>query len=150
MAFPCGSALTYRRGQRRLTSRSRSEQCRTRQERVRCSGFQATNHPSRRPGVAMPDEYSIDGICPRGYCHAAAGRGHRRIRELYLGLAETDREAVNAAVDTLEERGPGLGRPLVGEIAGSRNGQLKELRIGSIRILFRFDPRRLAILTDRW
>jgi hypothetical protein len=64
----------------------------------------------------------------------------------YLGLAETDREAVNAAVDTLEERGPGLGRPLVGEIVGSRNGQLKELRIGSIRILFRFDPRRLAIL----
>ena len=64
----------------------------------------------------------------------------------YLGLAETGREAVNAAVDALEERGPGLGRPLVGEIVGSRNGQLKELRIGSIRILFRFDPRRLAIL----
>jgi hypothetical protein len=64
----------------------------------------------------------------------------------YAGLAETDREAVNAAVDALEERGPGLGRPLVGEIGGSRHGQLKELRIGTIRILFRFDPRRTAIL----
>jgi len=64
----------------------------------------------------------------------------------YTGLAETDREAVNAAVDALEERGPGLGRPLVGEIVGSRHRQLKELRIGTIRILFGFDPRRTAIL----
>ena len=64
----------------------------------------------------------------------------------YLGLAEIDREAVNAAVDFLEDRGPSLGRPLVGEIVGSRHGQLKELRIGTIRILFRFDHRRTAIL----
>lgn len=64
----------------------------------------------------------------------------------YSGLGDTDREAVNAAVDALEGRGPGLGRPLVGEIVGSRHGQLKELRIGSIRMLFRFDPRRTAIL----
>ena len=49
-------------------------------------------------------------------------------------------------MDALEERGPGLGRPLVGEIVGSRHGQLKELRIGTVRILFRFDPRRVAIL----
>jgi hypothetical protein len=49
-------------------------------------------------------------------------------------------------VDALEERSPGLGRPLVGEIVGSRHAQLKELRIGTIRILFRFDPRRTAIL----
>ena len=64
----------------------------------------------------------------------------------YSGLGSIDREAVNSAVDVLEEHGPGLGRPLVGEIVGSRHGQLKELRIGSIRILFRFDPRRTAIL----
>lgn len=64
----------------------------------------------------------------------------------YSGLGEVDREAVNAAVDTLEERGPGLGRPLVGAVTGSRHGHLKELRIGTIRILFRFDPRRTAIL----
>jgi hypothetical protein len=64
----------------------------------------------------------------------------------YVGLAATDREAVNISVDILEERGPGLARPLVGEIVGSRHGQLKELRIGTIRILFRFDLRRTAIL----
>jgi hypothetical protein len=64
----------------------------------------------------------------------------------YVALADTDREAVNAAVDALEERGPGLGRPLVGEVVGSRHGQLKELRIRTIRVLFRFDPRRSAIL----
>jgi hypothetical protein len=33
------------RGHRRLTSRSRSDQCRTRQERVRCSGFQCSPSP---------------------------------------------------------------------------------------------------------
>jgi hypothetical protein len=64
----------------------------------------------------------------------------------YAGLDEVDREAVNAAVDALEERGPSLGRPLVGEIAGSRHGHLRELRIRTIRILFRFDIRRTAIL----
>ena len=61
-------------------------------------------------------------------------------------LAEPSREAVNVAVDALEARGPGLGRPLVGEIVGSRRGPLKELRIGTIRTLFRFDPRRTGIL----
>ena len=65
---------------------------------------------------------------------------------LYSRLEAADREAVNAAVDTLEDRGPGLGRPLVGVVTGSRHGHLKELRIGTIRILFRFDPRRTAIL----
>ena len=64
----------------------------------------------------------------------------------YRGLVETDREGVNAAVDALEQRGPGLGRPLVGEIVGSRHGPLKELRIGTVRMVFRFDPRRSAIL----
>jgi hypothetical protein len=64
----------------------------------------------------------------------------------YSRLEDADREAVNAAVDTLEDRGPGLGRPLVGAVTGSRHGHLKELRIETIRILFRFDPRRTAIL----
>jgi len=49
----------------------------------------------------------------------------------------SDREAVNAAVDTLEDRGPGLGRPLVVQ-SRVRAMSFKELRIGTIRILFRF------------
>jgi hypothetical protein len=64
----------------------------------------------------------------------------------YSGLGEVDREAVNAAVDTLEQRGPSIGRPLIGAVTGSRHGHLKELRIGTVRILFRFDPRWTAIL----
>lgn len=56
----------------------------------------------------------------------------------------------------LEERGPGLGRPLVDTVEGSRHANIKELRVGTIRILFAFDPRRAAILLlggdkrDRW
>lgn len=51
----------------------------------------------------------------------------------------------------LEEQGPGLGRPLVDTIVGSRHNNMKELRPGSsgrseVRILFAFDPRRTAIL----
>ena len=48
----------------------------------------------------------------------------------YAALGEVDREAVNAAVDALEVRGPGLGRPLVGEIAGSRHGISRSCAFG--------------------
>ena len=56
----------------------------------------------------------------------------------------------------LEQRGPGLGRPLVDSVVGSRHAKMKELRVGTIRILLAFDPRRAAILLlggdkrDRW
>jgi hypothetical protein len=76
----------------------------------------------------------------------------------YWSLDAPDRAAVVAAVDVLEDRGPGLGRPLVDTIKGSRHPNMKELRppAGNIRVLFAFDPRRMAILliggdkTDRW
>jgi hypothetical protein len=42
--------------------------------------------------------------------------------------------------------GPGLGRPLVDTIAGSSIANLKELRTGTIRVLFAFDPWRSSIL----
>jgi hypothetical protein len=55
------------------------------------------------------------------------------------------------AVDRLAEAGPGLGRPLVDRLEGSRVHNMKELRPGSagrseIRILFVFDPWRSVIL----
>src|SRR5204863_6831420 len=52
------------------------------------------------------------------------------------------------AVERLAEGGPTLGRPTVGEVTGSRIRNLKELRPAatSIRVLFVFDPRRVAIL----
>ncbi len=74
-------------------------------------------------------------------------------------LSAPQQEALTAAVDVLEEFGPGLGRPLVDQIAASRHQHLKELRVskgGALRVLFAFDPRRAAILllggdkTGRW
>ncbi|MEU4815939.1 MULTISPECIES: type II toxin-antitoxin system RelE/ParE family toxin [Micromonospora] len=44
------------------------------------------------------------------------------------------------AIDLLAEHGPGLGRPLVDTIHGSSMANLKELRPGTVRILFAFDP----------
>lgn len=73
-------------------------------------------------------------------------------------LTVAEQRTVGAAVEALEEHGPGLGRPLVDTIQGSRHHNMKELRPrgGNIRILFIFDPRRTAILllggdkTSRW
>ena len=71
----------------------------------------------------------------------------------YTHLPETEQvQRVNAAIAQLEEQGPSLGRPRVGEINTERESyagrvkNLKEQRIGSVRILFAFDPRRTAIL----
>lgn len=64
-------------------------------------------------------------------------------------LTEDQQDAITARVQLLEEHGPGLGRPLVDTIAGSRHANVKELRAskdGALRILFVFDPRRNAVL----
>lgn len=61
-------------------------------------------------------------------------------------LNADDQELLRAAVELLEERGPALGRPAVDTLEGSRHQNLKELRAGTIRVLFAFDPRRSAIL----
>lgn len=62
-------------------------------------------------------------------------------------LEPEEQEAIDAAVELLEERGPGLGRPLVDNVHQSRHKNMKELRpTTTIRVLFAFDPRRVAIL----
>ena len=53
---------------------------------------------------------------------------------------------ISAAVDILTLDGPNLGRPYVDTIARSRHSNMKELRVGTLRILFAFDPLRKAIL----
>ncbi len=73
-------------------------------------------------------------------------------------LDTADQERVVAAVEILAELGPGLGRPFVDTLKGSRHRNLKELRPrgGHLRVLFAFDPGRIAVLlvggdkTDRW
>lgn len=61
-------------------------------------------------------------------------------------LTVEEQERITVAVERLEERGPSLGRPLVETIKSSKHTNMKELRVGSIRILLAFDPRRVAIL----
>jgi hypothetical protein len=61
-------------------------------------------------------------------------------------LEPDDQERLTAAVELLEKLGPSLGRPLVDTLKGSRHPNMKELRPGTVRVLFAFDPRRTAIL----
>jgi hypothetical protein len=62
------------------------------------------------------------------------------------GLGPDDQERLTAAVELLEKLGPSLGRPLVDTLKGSKHPNMKELRPGTVRVLFAFDPRRTAIL----
>jgi hypothetical protein len=68
--------------------------------------------------------------------------------EWVLALHDDDYEAIMAAIELLEERGPTLGRPAVDRLTGSRHHNMKELRSfgGFLRALFAFDPRRRAIV----
>ncbi len=73
-------------------------------------------------------------------------------------LTVKEQEAIRATVEVLEKLGPGLGRPHVDTVRGSRHANMKELRPhgGHNRILFAFNPQRMAILliggnkTHRW
>jgi hypothetical protein len=68
------------------------------------------------------------------------------VREWIDGLDEPAFARVVQALDVLAEGGPGLGRPLVDTIHGSSLANLKELRPGTVRILFAFDPWRSSVL----
>ena len=61
-------------------------------------------------------------------------------------LGTDEQRHIAQAVELLAEHGPGLGRPLVDTITGSRHANMKELRASTTRTLFAFDPRRSAIL----
>lgn len=68
------------------------------------------------------------------------------VRDWIGSLDDRSHARVVQALDILAEAGPGLGRPLVDSIRDSSIANLKELRPGSIRILFAFDPWRNTIL----
>lgn len=77
-------------------------------------------------------------------------------------LDEDEQVSINATEELLEEHGPRLGFPYSLEIRGSKHGHMRELRTQHegrpYRILYAFDPRRMAILliggdktgNDRW
>jgi hypothetical protein len=61
-------------------------------------------------------------------------------------LGAEQKRRVAGAVEALERGGPGLRRPVVGTIRGSRHHNMKELRLGSTRILFAFDHGRRPVV----
>lgn len=77
-------------------------------------------------------------------------------------LTEAEQIDVAAAVGLLEARGSTLGYPHSSAVHGSRHGHMRELRIQHrgrpYRVLYAFDPRRVALLLlggdktgdDRW
>ena len=77
-------------------------------------------------------------------------------------LTEPEQESIAASVALLEARGPNLPYPHSSGIHGSRYGHMRELRVQHegrpYRVLYAFDPRRIAILliggdktgNDRW
>ena len=65
-------------------------------------------------------------------------------------LDEPAQVSISGHVELLEDQGPNLGYPYSSDIAGSRHGNLRELRVQSkgrpFRVFDAFDPRRDAIL----
>ncbi|GAA3848863.1 MULTISPECIES: type II toxin-antitoxin system RelE/ParE family toxin [Streptomyces] len=68
------------------------------------------------------------------------------VREWIDNLDGAALARVVQALDALADGGPGLGRPLVDTVHDSSIANLKELRPGTVRILFVFDPWRSSIL----
>ena len=78
------------------------------------------------------------------------------------GLTEPEQIDVDASVRLLEQFGPTLRFPYSSGIEGSKHGHMRELRVQHTgrpyRVLYAFDPRRMAILLvggdktgeDRW
>jgi hypothetical protein len=82
--------------------------------------------------------------------------------EWWDSLSSEEQTSVSSGVHLLEERGPQLGFPYSTQIATSKHGQMRELRVQHkgvpYRVLYAFDPRRVALLLlggtkvgdDRW
>ncbi len=77
-------------------------------------------------------------------------------------LTEAEQKSVDFSVSLLQELGPALKMPHSSAIEGSRHAHMRELRVQHAgkpyRVLYAFDPRRVALLLiggdktgrDRW
>ena len=65
-------------------------------------------------------------------------------------LTADEQDSIDVGVTLLEERGPELPFPYSSGVRGSRHGHMRELRSQHrgepFRVLYAFDPRRVAIL----
>jgi len=80
----------------------------------------------------------------------------------YITLDEATQDSIDVTVELLEEKGPTLPSQYSSAINGSRYGHMRELKVQHkgkpYRILYAFDPRRIAVLllggnkagNDRW
>jgi hypothetical protein len=81
-----------------------------------------------------------------------------RIETWRRSLPPDQADRLRGALDDLAAGGPGLKRPLVGAIKGSRYHHMKELRPAgtNVRVLFAFDRQRTAVMlvggdkTNQW
>lgn len=68
----------------------------------------------------------------------------------WCSLSEDEQVDIAACVGLIEEQGPQLGYPYSSGIKNSKHSRMRELRIQHdgkpIRVLYIFDPRRIAIL----
>lgn len=83
-------------------------------------------------------------------------------KEWWSTLDEATQDDIDVAVELLQEKGPTLRSPYSSAINGSRHQHMRELRVQHkgkpYRILYAFDPRRIAVLllggskvgNDRW
>jgi hypothetical protein len=76
--------------------------------------------------------------------------GTAEFDEWWESLEEEAQDAVDVIIGMLEEVGPRVPYPYSSAIRGSRYGALRELRIQHrgrpLRVLYAFDPRRVAVL----
>lgn len=82
--------------------------------------------------------------------HGLAGGSSDEFRDWYDQLPEKESKRVEDTIKLLMLRGPNLSRPHADMLQETRISNLKELRVQSggrpLRILFAFDPRRIAYL----
>ena len=93
------------------------------------------------------DKISTAGYIPSMECEVEYTD---EFEEWWDGLSEGEQEDVSSCVGLLEARGATLGFPHCSGIRGSKYGAMRELRIqhkgAPYRVLYVFDPRRMAIL----
>jgi len=98
-----------------------------------------------------PDSHTLYSIEGKAYTRGVWEVDVELIEGWLREVDDDTFDQVMAAIRVLGNHGPGLGRPLVDSIVGSRHKNMKELRPGSagrseVRILFAFDPKRRGIM----
>lgn len=114
-----GSISSARSSSRRSSSLARADPPAVPRAPLRADGTlpSSSGHPPR---------YAVDGIC---LCRYPPGVWDVEVTDQFeqwwdnLDIAQ--QQAIDAAVGLLEQRGPGLGRPLVDSIKGSRHANIR-------------------------